>query len=1141
MRIRILGPLEAAVEGRPLEVGGARLRALLTLLALDAGRMLPAERIIDDLWEDRAPATAPNALQSLVSRLRSVIGRERVESRPGAYRLVVPREAVDAHEFEARVLAARRAAGPGARSAELRAALALWRGAALADTAGLPFAEGPAARLEGLRRAALDERIDADLELGRHAELIPELRAMAVAEPLREPLRARLIRALYGAGGQAEALAEYESVKGVLAEALGVSPSPELEALHLAVLRQDPALLPAAVPGPGRAGSRPFEDAADPSDPPDPSNPSNPSNPSDPSDSFGPSRPARRAGDGGDGVPGNLRARLTSFIGRDDDLERVRRILAEQRLLTLTGPGGAGKTRLSLEAAERQRDLMPDGVWVVELAPVTDPDEVPLAALAALGLRETMLVPAGYRRIVVAESADPLDRLAAALAGKRLLLVLDNCEHLLDAAARLADRVLAGCPGVRVLATSREPLGITGETLWPVGPLAPPPPDAGAAEAVTYDSVRLLADRAAAVSPGFAVTEDNVGPVVRICRALDGMPLATELAAVRLRAMTPEQMAARLGDRFRLLGRGSRTALPRHQTLRAVVGWSWDLLDEAEQALWRRLAVFAGGATVDAAERVCAGPELDPADVLDTLTALVDKSLVVVTEDGGPGQDGGNGGAGGARLPRYRMLETIRAYGMECLVDAGEEERVRRAHAEYFAELAQTAEPRLFRHDQLFWVGRLRAEHDNLHAGLRWAMAAGDAPLAARFCSALGWYWFLRGASSEVAEYYREVLAMPGLPEDHTTASAFALGILHVFDGPWTNSESGGWAQRARAICDAIDGEPSHPVLRMMLGTIELYLGGWNERAQELVRPLLDDPDPWVRGIAHFAHGQIAVNFGRVKEVDEDFALAMNAFREAGDRWGLAFALTAQAEVLVWRGEHRRSAGLYEEALRISAPLGNGQGMFIHTRALLAHALFLDGERDRAVRTLDSAFRDAERLAAKEITVMLEHLYAEFARHAGDVAEAARRLGRAERLSADLHLPPQFRAMVTVSRAHLEIPEGDPETIRRSLDEALASVLPLLDRPSMAQILVAHADLARYEGDPERAALLLGAARNLRGITDLSRPEAAEIEEAARRALGDGAFEAAYRRGRAKTFDDVLADFGLERPEAPTPGPAAGP
>ncbi|MQY08203.1 ATP-binding protein [Actinomadura macrotermitis] len=1063
MRIGILGPVEVTAGGRPVEIGGTRLRVLLTLLALEAGRPVPSGRLIDSLWGEQVPAAAPNALQSLVSRLRTVIGREYLESRAGAYRLVLPPEAVDAHDFEARLARARALADPADRARELREALALWRGPALADAAGQPFAEGPAVRLEGLRRAALLERLDADLALGRHAALIPELEALTRDDPLSEPLRARLMRALYASGRQADALAQYESARAALADALGVDPSPELRDVHLAVLRHDADLTPAA--------------------------------------------PA-------DGPRGNLPTRLTSFIGRDEDLKQVAGLLEEGRLVTLTGPGGAGKTRLSLESGERLAGSAPDGVWFVGLAPVEDPAEVPSAVLTALGLRETVLLPAGRGRLAVADAGDPLDRLAAALRGKRLLLLLDNCEHLLDAAARLADRLLAGCPGVRILATSREPLGITGETLWPVEPLEPPPPDAGTGTAAAYPAVRLFADRAVAVSPRFAVTGANVADVVRICRALDGMPLAIELAAARLRAMSPAQIAARLGDRFRLLNAGSRTALPRHQTLRAVVEWSWDLLDGPERALWRRLAVFHGGATLEAAEEVCAGPELDRADVLDVLAALVDKSLVLTDTAVDP--------------PRYRMLETIRAYGLERLAAAGEEEAVRRRHAAAMVGLAEAAEPHLFRAGQLEWLARLAADHDNLQAALRWAAGTGDAALAVRFCAALGWYWFLHGRLGEASENTTLVLAMPGLPADQTTAVAFAVGAMTMLDSQRPKSPAGDWLRRSSEIAGELAGEPLRPVLRLSLAAAELYGLGWDEMSIDVLDPLMDDPDPWVRGIGHFIRAQFLLNFARTEELAEQFGRALANFREAGDRWGLSFTMTGQAELLGRAGRYAEAAALYRESIRLASALGGTMIISIHAK--LANVLDLAGDGAGARALLAEAFPAAERRGTSEDLALLHYQYGEFARRAGDLEEARRRLARAEELVAHLIGPPQFRAMVLTTRALTDLASGAEEQARQRLAAALRDAVTSLDYPITAQVLAGYAALALHDGDPERAAVLLGTADAVRGACDLSLADALETGAAARDALGAAAFEAAHARGATRTFDDVLTEFGVERP-----------
>uniref|UniRef100_UPI00189206E9 AfsR/SARP family transcriptional regulator n=1 Tax=Catenulispora rubra TaxID=280293 RepID=UPI00189206E9 len=616
--VLILGPLEARADGVPIPIGGARLRALLTRLALDPDRSVSIPALVDALWEHEPPDGAANALQSLVSRLRRTFGDpDIVVGTPGGYRLAVPADAVDAQRFETLARQGRGvvAADPAAARQLLREALALWRGPALADVADAGFATAPAARLDELRLSALCDRLDTELRLGLHVEALPELEALLAEHPLRENIAALLVKALYAAGRQADALAVYERVRATLADQLGIDPSEQLTAVHLAVLRNDPALTPAAA----AAGS--LDDAAP------------------GSGSASSAEPARRRT--------NLRARLTSFVGREEEVARIAKMLAASRLVTLVGPGGAGKTRLAGEAAARllesgtQDADIADGVWLVELAPVTDPSELPQAILTALGQREMRLLRTEAQ---VGPARDALTRVTEGLAEQHLVIVLDNCEHLVDAAARAAEHLLEHVPGLRIVATSREPLGIGGENLFPVLSLPQPterPELTTPAEALTFPAVRLFADRAAAVRPDFVVADDNVADVVKICRRLDGLPLAIELAAARLRTLPLHAVASRLDDRFRLLTGGSRTAMPRHQTLRAVVAWSWELLSQAERDLAERLSVFPGGITAESASAVHLGAEdatgdMDAAGIAanvdELLFALVDKSLLQPVE-----------------------------------------------------------------------------------------------------------------------------------------------------------------------------------------------------------------------------------------------------------------------------------------------------------------------------------------------------------------------------------------------------------------------------------------------------------------------------------------------------------------------------
>ncbi|MEU0549573.1 BTAD domain-containing putative transcriptional regulator [Micromonospora sp. NPDC005979] len=902
MRFRVLGPTQVlAADGREIPVGGPRLRALLALLLLDAGHVVSAERLIDGLYGEHPPRGAANALQSQVSRLRQVLLAEQnpVEFHPAGYRLAVDREDVDAYQFERLAEAGRRALAGGdwARAAaELRTALELWRGPALADVPGAP---AQAARLDELRLAAIEDRVDADLALGASAALVAELREFVVAHPLRERSRGQLMRGLSALGRPAEALAEFEDARSTLAEQLGTDPSAELAAIHLAVLR-----------GEGSGSTR-------------------------------------RA----------LPSQLTTFVGRDEELSRVGALLGERRLVTLIGPGGVGKTRLAIEAAGRL-----DGeVRFVELAGLTDGSDVPQAVLSALGLRDAGL------RAPAEPGRQPADRLVEALAERRLLVVLDNCEHVVADAARLAARLLGACPGLRVLATSREPLGLAGEALCPLSGLTLPPAGTQEPDVHDYAAVRLFAQRAEDVAPDFAVTPANLGTVLRICGTLDGLPLAIELAAARLRALSVTEVAARLDDRFRLLSMGSRAASPRHRTLRAVVEWSWDLLGDVERRLARRLTVFAGGTTLEAAERVC---DLPNVDFVEALTSLVDKSFVEMT--------------GG----RYRMLETVRAFCAERLAEAGEADDLRRAHTAYFLEFAWTASDHLRRPEQLHWLRRLDAERDNLHAALRRATAAGDSVDAAGLVAALSFYWWLRGMRGEGARLAADVLGLfgteapPGLREEYA---------LCVYNASLSGSGQVDSLGTQRSVIRSLDRPPRQPFLLYLSGISAGPPSGGSEHVKELMRELrrLVGSDLWINALGAMGSGSAQMWSGRWDQAGTELEIALDGFRRAGDRWGSMITLGALGELAARRDDPEAAGTHMDQAMRLAEELESvvDQADMLRTRGEIR---LRAGDLVAARDDFAAALVLAQRSGAPEFVSAARLGLAQVARLGGDLAEARR-------------------------------------------------------------------------------------------------------------------------------------------------------
>jgi predicted ATPase/DNA-binding SARP family transcriptional activator len=1038
----MLGSFEVRTDdGAFADVPGARLRGLLIALALKPGHVVPKATLVDWIWGEHPPTDATNALHRLVSRLRKALPEGLVEGQTDGYRLTVEPDAVDAVRFERLVGQARNDEDPR-RVRLLREALALWRGAAMQDVGLQESAAFDAAvnRLDGLRLTAMEDRFDAEVSLGHGVELVTELTDLVAAHPVRERLVAALMRALAATGRDTEALLVYQRTREALADALGVDPSPELSALHVALLRGE-------------------------------------------------------LGRGEEDRKTNLRAELTSFVGKDADVAAVRELIAGHRLTTLVGPGGAGKTRLATETARTLLRDLPDGAWLVELAAISADGDVAQATLAALRLRDALLGEA--------PDADPTDRVIAAVRERAMLLILDNCEHVIESAATFAHRVLGECRRLRILATSRESLGITGEALWPVVPLVLPAEDAGPGETESAPAVRLLQDRAGAVRKDLATDAHTLSTLARVCRALDGMPLAIELAAARLRTMSLDQLANRLDDRFRLLTGGSRTALPRHRTLRSVIDWSWELLTDAERMVLRRLSAFSGGASLEAAERVCAGEAVEAGQVLELMTALTEKSLVVT---------------GGEGAPRYRMLGTIKEYAEQRLAEAGEADLTRRAHLAYFTELAEIAEPHLRRAEQLEWLAALEVEHDNIAAAMRGALAAGEADGAMRLAAAAGWYWWLGGRKAEGNELIMAATAMPGEVADEIRAVVYAFATGFMTSGRESDQyQAEGWIHEVYEISRRV--QSRHPAvalvaaLERLLQAPEAYLPAWE--------PLLTDEDPWVRALARLQLGKMRIMLGRGdRDADDYLETALTEFRALGERWGISLALTELADRIAMRGEFAGACEHYEQAITVVTEVGAIEDV-VRMRSRQAQLYWLSGDDESSAAAMAEAQRSAERVAWPGALTELALSKAELARWSGDAEQARRQLDVATAMLGNAAERAQVRAMTHDLLGYLteDLDEAREHRIAAFQAVSEAGQTPLL----IAQVLVGIADLALRREQYEQAARLLAASAGVRGLPDRSQPDMARIEQAARRRLGDTEFAEAAQEGMRASWRELVA------------------
>ncbi len=1175
-----------------MPTGGPRLRALLTALAMAGGRAVSTGSLAARVWpgEESAPDDELAALQALVGRLRRALGRDAVASGAGGYRLVVERDDIDLFRFErlAGEGSGLLAGGEPAKAADLLdEALALWHGPVFADLPDGGGAAGVRARERWL--SARRTRLAAELELGRAEQALPAVRELAAEHPLDERAQLLHVRALRDAGRPAEALEAYESVRRDLAARLGTDPGPELRALHAELLRGGGDGAPSAAlrcgqSAPGAqgghsAGPHPRRDRT-----PAPESGAPARDPL-----RGTAAPAVGAGRGGlagavPGVPtrsapaerlptppagggerreggadapprGNVRVPLTSFVGREEELRAIAEELPRARLLTLTGPGGAGKTRLSLEAATAAApDAWPDGVWVAELAPVrTEADtdatsRVAETVLTALGGRETVVRPATAEVLAADPHAhDPLAQLAERCAQRRMLLVLDNCEHLIDAAAALAETLLTACPGVTVLATSREPLGVPGETVRPVDPLPAPV------------SLRLLADRGAAARPGFR-TEDDPETCAEICRRLDGLPLAVELAAARLRALTPRQLADRLDDRFRVLTSGARTALPRQQTLRAVVDWSWDLLEEPERAVLRRLSVFSGGCALEQAEEVCSGegPGEEPADTAALLASLVDKSLVVAT----PVDPYGDGGM------RYHLLETVAEYAAERLAEEeGERAAAERRHLTAYRELARTTDPLLRGPDQVRAMALLEREHDNIRTALRRAVAARDEQEGLVLVHAMAWFWQLRDHRADSRGWADAVAALgpdpfagpvagpvpavyeqctdspPPLGDDVLAEARRGVALMRIAaaqDAIAAESpESSAWGDTLRVV--AASYEPGQPQVCRLPGAMWIFAWMTAEGFPGMRRVL----DASVEGCrAHGYDWDLAFTLqmrtkmtqeqpGAMEAAGRDADESLEIFARLGDGWGEAEALSGQGEVAMLRGEYDRAAAAFARAVERAGGIGAHQQMPM-LRSRLGSALAESADPREAARGGELLRAAAEELedARGESPNFSAIQYAVHLGRRGETDRAREWLEPQEAHFRDRE-PALFCGIVQGALAWLHCLDGSYAEALATSGEALRRMHTKLGEMLVPNLLLSQLPLAAWAsaalGGAEDGAALLGAhdAHNGRPEGYRLQPHEQQARDAAERAvreaLGERDFARAYAKGGGLSLEEATA------------------
>jgi predicted ATPase/DNA-binding SARP family transcriptional activator len=883
VEFRVLGPLEVVAGGQPLELGTPRQRALFGLLLVHAGEVVSYDRLLEDLWDGDPPATARHTLQGYVHRLRRTLGADawRLTTRPPGYQLKISTGELDAQRFQDLAKAGRRALvrdDPQGAADQLAMGLGLWRGPLLTDLDEVAALAPERVRLEALRLTALEDRIEADLALGQHGGLVSELEGLLANHPYRERLWGQLMLALYRSGRQADALQAFHRARQVLDEELGIEPSRWLRRRQEQILLQDRVL-----------------EAPDPTPPPRP--------------------------------PHHLPAQRTSFVGRRRELAELQGLLQTRRLVCVTGPPGSGKTRLAVEVATSLLETFPHGAWFVSLAEVTDPELVRSAVATALGVPELPERPA-------AQALD--DHLRA----RQLLLVLDNFEHLLPAVE--VGELLDAAPGLRVLATSRAPLRLSGEQEYPLAPLRLPRPEELAADPGSNDAVALFTDRGSAVDPHFVLGADNAPLVAEVVARLDGLPLAIELAAARLRLFPLEELARRLSPAVPLLVGGPVDHSIRQRTLRDAIAWSDQLLDPADRALLRRLGVFHGGFTLEAAEAVAQDPPVT--DLMAGIATLVEASLLRRPAE--PSQE------------RFSMLETIREYALERLRAAGEDDATAGRHAHFYAGLAEVAEPKLTGSNQARWLDQLEAEHANLQAALRWASQTGDTEMALLLAARLWRFWQLRGHFAEGRRRLEEVLATDGPASMARTKALLGLAGLCYWQGDWDAAEAA--YRQARELAKGL--EDWWLELEALFGvafTLACHRGELQAAApieQQFQAIIAKHPEPLAIGLGLATSQMMRLFAGDLDGSRSYGEQCLAGTRALGERWYESQILRTLALTSMLQGRHQQAESELRECLEVAVELGDLAGVALDLDRLGQVAAAL-GQPERAVVVAAAADR----------------------------------------------------------------------------------------------------------------------------------------------------------------------------------------